>query len=216
MADMLRAVAIPLDQALGQSSEEQALVAELCAGSEDAFAYLMTLYRNPIYNLAYHILGNDSDAADVLQNVMVKIVRGIRQFHGESSLKTWVLRIAFHEASNFRRSWFRRRRRETCSLDDASPESASVAETIAGTGETPYEALELSERREQVQRALRSLSEPYRTAVVLREMEGLTYEEVAAVLGVAEGTVKSRLMRGREMLRRKLRGALQTSTINRV
>lgn len=216
MADTLRAVAIPIDEALGHSSEEQALVAELCAGSEDAFAYLMALYRNPVYNLAYHILGNNSDAADVLQNVMVKVIRGIKQFHGESSLKTWVLRIAFHEASNFRRSWFRRRRRESCSLDDPRPETAAVAENAAAHGETPYEALELSERRELVQRALRSLSEPYRAAVVLREMEGLSYEEMAAVLGVAEGTVKSRLMRGREMLRRKLRSTLQTSTINRV
>jgi RNA polymerase sigma-70 factor (ECF subfamily) len=135
----------------------------------------------------------------------VKIIRGIKQFHNGSSLKTWIYRIAVHEALNYRRSWFRRHQREVCSLDDERP---AVTANAARASETPYELVEQTERRQLVTRALRSLSEPYRTVVVLREVEDLSYEEIAEILGVAEGTVKSRLKRGRELLRRKLAGCL--------
>ena len=208
MASPARSVAIPLDLTLPAAAEEKGLVAELQAGSEEAFAYLLNLYRKSIYNVVLHMLGNEADAADVLQNVFVKIIRGIGQFHGESSLKTWVWRIAVHEASNYRRGWFRRRRRETCSLDETPPHPAVVAADGRVRGETPYDVMEQWEREETVKRALRSLAEPYRTVVILREIEGLPYDEIAEVLRLAEGTVKSRLLRGREILRRKLRSCL--------
>ncbi|HEX5481256.1 MAG TPA: sigma-70 family RNA polymerase sigma factor [Terriglobia bacterium] len=204
MGDIARSIAIPLDRVLPAHAEEAALVGELQAGSEDAFAYLLAVYRNPIYNMVYHIMGGESDAADVLQNTFVKIIRGIKQFHSDSSLKTWIYRIAVHEALNYRRSWFRRRKREAVSLDDelhARPVELAEAQRQP---ETPYEWMEQSERRELVAKALRSLAEPYRSAIVLREVENLSYEEIAEVLGVADGTVKSRLKRGRELLRRKL------------
>jgi len=136
----------------------------------------------------------------------LKICRGIRHFHGESSLKTWIYKIAVHEASNHRRGWLRRLRREPFSLEDSKGEP--VRYSARSPEDTPYEALEQAERRELVERALASLSPPYRAAVILREMEGMSYEEIAHVLEVAEGTVKSRLMRGREMLRSKLAGLL--------
>ncbi|MGH9435816.1 MAG: RNA polymerase sigma factor [Terriglobia bacterium] len=204
MGDIVRSIAVPLDQVAPVSPDEAALVRELQAGSEDAFAYLLAIYRNPIFNVVYHITGDEADAADVLQNVFVKIIRGIRQFHGASSLKTWIYRIAVHEALNCRRGWFRRRRREIFSLDD---DQHALTAAAAGTeAPTPYDWVEQEERKEMVARALRSLSEPYRTVVVLREVEDLSYDEIADVLRVAEGTVKSRLKRGREMLRRKLAG----------
>lgn len=182
--------------------QEAAFVAELQAGSEEAFAYLLAVYQNPVYDLISHIVANPADAGDVLQEVFVKVFKKVGQFHGESSLKTWIYRIAVHEASNHRRSWLRRFRREPVSLDASTMDPR----TDRSQTDTPYQLLEKAERQERVRRALASLAQPYRTVVVLREIEGLSYEEIAEVLGIAEGTVKSRLLRGRELLRRKLAG----------
>jgi RNA polymerase sigma-70 factor, ECF subfamily len=190
-----------LDRALPVVTEEAALVQELKSGSEDAFAYLLAVYQNPVFNLIAHILESSCDAADVLQEVFLKVFRGIRYFHGDSSLKTWIYRIAIHEASNYRRGWLRRLRREPFSLDDHPILPVVFAQSHS---HSPYRAAEQSERQAIVRKALGSLPQPYRAVVVLREIEGMTYEEIAGVLGVAEGTVKSRLLRGRGMLRRKL------------
>jgi len=212
MGNIARSLALPLDQASHAGADEAGLVAELQAGSEEAFGYILAIYRNPMYSMVYHILGDGFDAADVVQNVFVKIIRGIKQFHGNSSLKTWIYRIAVHEALNYRRSWSRRRRREVFSLDDEPREGLVHAGPGRTQPQTPYELLEQSERGEIVARALRSLAEPYRTVVVLREVENLSYEEITEIVGVAEGTVKSRLKRGRELLRRKLTGCLALQT----
>ncbi|MGH9444319.1 MAG: RNA polymerase sigma factor [Terriglobia bacterium] len=208
MAENVRSIAIPLDRNFPVNAQEAALIAELKSGSEPAFAYLMSVYRNPIYNVVYHVMGDEADASDVLQNVFVKIIRGIKQFHNESSLKTWIYRIAVHEALNYRRSWFRWRRREAFSLDDESRREFTVAVKDARREEGPYEVLEQRERQEMVTAAVQSLAEPYRAVVVLREVEDLSYEEIGEVLGLAEGTVKSRLKRGRDLLRRKLASCL--------
>ncbi len=183
-------------------ADEAAFVAELQAGSEEAFGYLLGVYQNPVYSVIVHIVEDPADASDVLQEVFLKVFRKISQFQGESSLKTWIYRIAVHEASNHRRGWLRRLRREPLSIDDeqAKPPVAR------SRGETPFETLEKGERQKLVRRALGTLAPPYRSVVVLREIEGMSYEEIAQVLGVAEGTVKSRLQRGRELLRRKLTG----------
>jgi len=200
--------AVDRTQALAAPSVEAALIEELQAGSEEAFEYLLGIYQNPVFNMVSHLLGNETDAADVLQDVFVKIFRGIRQFHGESSLKTWIYKIAVHETSNHRRSWLRRRLREYFSLDEEPHAPPVAAVERARTGDSPYEVLEQSERRNLVTKALASLAQPYRAVVILREIEDLSYEEIAQVLGVPEGTVKSRLMRGRELLKRKLGAVL--------
>jgi RNA polymerase sigma-70 factor (ECF subfamily) len=202
--DTVRTVGMALDRALPTNSEERPLVAELQAGSEEAYAYLLRVYQNPVFNLVWHILENQAEAADVLQDVFIKVFKGIRQFHGDSSLKTWIYRIAVHEASNHRRGWMRRHWHEPLSIDDTGVEVALSAAEARASSETPYRLLEQAERQELLTRALASLAQPYRTVVVLREIEGLAYEEIAQVTGMAEGTVKSRLKRGRELLRRKL------------
>jgi RNA polymerase sigma-70 factor, ECF subfamily len=190
-----------------QAAAEAALVEELKSGSDEAFAYILGRYRNPMYALVARILGNDSDAADVVQNVFIKIFRGMPQFHAESSLKTWIYRIAVRESLNHRRGWFRRHFHEPFSIDeDHSPPVAALVETPHA--DSPYEKLETAERQRLVQAALDGLPRPYRTVLLLREMEELSYEEIAEVLGVPEGTVKSRLMRARELLRRKLAAVL--------
>ena len=200
----MRSIAIPIEGVIRSRPDESDLVRELRAGSEEAFAYLLAVYRKPVYSLVFHMTGNESDAADILQNVFVKIIRGVRTFHEESSLKTWVFRITVHEASNYRRSWFRRKRREVFSLDE-DPKDLAASRFDWGAGvKTPYEELEQSERQELVKTALRGLAEPFRTVLLLREIEGFSYDEIAAVLRVAEGTVKSRLVRGREVLRQRV------------
>ena len=206
--DTARTVGIALDGALPAINEEAPFVAELQAGSEEAFTYLLGVYQNPVFNLVSRILENPADAADVLQDVFIKVFKGIRQFHGDSSLKTWIYRIAVHEASNHRRGWMRRHWHEPLSIDDSGADVVLSAAEVRASGETPYRLLEQAERQEVLRRALASLAQPYRTVVVLREIEGLAYEEIAQVTGMAEGTVKSRLMRGRELLRRKLTGCL--------
>lgn len=193
-----------LDRALPAVSDEAALVAELQAGSEEAFTYLLAVYQNPVFNLISHIVEDGTDAADVLQEVFIKIFKGIKRFHGWSSLKTWIYRIAVHEALNHRRGWLRRHVREPISVEDSQDDSVMAFSQAQAQVETPYEALEQSERQELLRRALSSLAQPYRTVVVLREIEGLSYDEIAQVLGLSEGTVKSRLMRGRGLLREKL------------
>ncbi len=202
--DTARTVGITLEGTLSATNEEAPLVAELQAGSEEAFNYLLGLYQNPVFNLISRLLENRAEAADVLQEVFIKVFKGIRKFHGDSSLKTWIYRIAVHEASNHRRGWRRRHWHEPLSIDDSGADVALTAAELRASGETPYGLLEQAERQELLRRALASLAQPYRTVVVLREIEGLAYDEIAQVTGVAEGTVKSRLMRGRELLRRKL------------
>ena len=204
-----RSLEVALERALPATSDEAAFVAELQAGSEEAFAYLLAVYQNPTYNLISHIVESGTDAADVLQEVFVKVFKGIKQFHGESSLKTWIYRIAVHEASNHRRGWLRRHWHEVFSLDEARAGCDVAVAESGGLPETPYQTLEQVERQEVVRRALASLAQPYRSVLVLREIEGLSYEEIGQVLGIAEGTVKSRLMRGRELLKRKLASWLE-------
>jgi RNA polymerase sigma-70 factor (ECF subfamily) len=204
---------VALEQALPAASHEAALVAELKAGSEEAYAYLLAVYQNPVFNLISHIVDRTRDAPDVLQDVFIKVFKGMHHFHGKSSLKTWIYRIAVHEASNHRRSWLRRHLREAFSLDDGGVICEAGWADAADQPETPYQVLEQSERQEMVERALASLAQPYRTVVVLREIEGLSYEEIAQVLGISEGTVKSRLIRGRELLKRKLQGRLGRSDV---
>lgn len=201
MTDAAQSLRGAFDCTYPAAVEEAALVSELQAGSEEAFAYLLDVYQNPIFNVISHILISDSDAADVVQEVFVKIFRAVKQFHGESSLKTWIYRIAVNEALNYRRGWLRRRSHEFVSLDE---EAGAAWCDRKPASETPYELLEQGERQRLVKQALASLAQPYRAAMVLREIEDFTYEEIAQVLGIAEGTVKSRLMRGRELLRRKL------------
>ncbi len=195
---------IALTQPQAGVTDQAELVAELQAGSEEAFAYLVGVYQNPIYNLIYHMVRDPAEAADVLQDVFLKIFRGIRQFHQRSSLRTWIYRIAIREALNDRRSRRRRLSHEAASVESGGlPEQIGWGYSRAST-ERPDRWVEEAERQQVVRRALATLGEPYRAVLILREIENLSYEEIAQVLGVAEGTVKSRLKRGRDLLRRKL------------
>ncbi len=191
--------------ALTLQSEEAALVEELRAGSEEAFAWLIAHYHQPIYSLLARTVHNPADAADLTQEVFVKVFRGVRSFHGESSLRTWIYRIALREASNQRRWWNRHQRQEVPieqeMAEGVSGPSVQLKDMLVDPSESPFDAALHEESRERVERALRQVPEPFRSTLVLRDIEGFVYEEVAAMQGVNLGTVKSRLVRGRACLK---------------
>jgi len=196
-----------LASAIGIRAEEQSLIAELKSGSEPAFALLIAQYGHPIYSLIARSLRDPSDAADVTQEVFVKVFRNISSFHGDSSLRTWIYRIALHEASNQRRWWGRHKRQELtidAPLDNAEGETFCLADALAAQDASPYDCAVSAQVREHVEAALATLPEVFREVVVLREIEGFGYEEIAEILNVNIGTVKSRLTRGRAALREAL------------
>jgi RNA polymerase sigma-70 factor, ECF subfamily len=193
-------------------ASEEALVAELRAGSERAFAELIAQYHQPLYSLIARSLQDPADASDITQEVFIKVFRSIRSFHGDSSLRTWLYRIALHEASNQRRWWSRHKRQEVAMEapfwphgdEDGEGDALSLGATLADAGCSPFDSAAQQEIRERVEAALRQVPEVFRTVVVLREIEGFTYEEIAEILRVNLGTVKSRLTRGRAVLRNLL------------
>ena len=188
--------------ALSWGRDESELVTELQAGSETAFDWLVTHYHGPVYNLILGMLGDTSDAADSAQEVFLKAFKGIRSFRQGSSLKTWLYRIAIREALNHRR-WFKRHLQKNISLD-AEPAEGCAPMDIEDLSATPFDLLAAHEIQVAVQGALQQVPDVFRSAVILRDLEGLSYEEVAEVLDCSVGTVKSRILRGRRALREML------------
>jgi RNA polymerase sigma-70 factor, ECF subfamily len=188
--------------ALSWGRDESELVNELQAGSETAFDWLVTHYHGPVYNLILGMLGDTADSADAAQEVFLKAFKGIRHFRQGSSLKTWLYRIAIREALNHRR-WFKRHLQKNISID-AEPEEGCAQIDIEDLSATPFDQLAAQEIQVAVQGALQQVPAVFRTAVILRDLEGLSYEEVAEVLDVSVGTVKSRILRGRRSLKEVL------------
>jgi RNA polymerase sigma-70 factor, ECF subfamily len=188
--------------ALSWGRDESELVTELQAGSETAFDWLVTHYHGPVYNLILSMLGDTSDAADGTQEVFLKAFRGIRCFRQGSSLKTWLYRIAIREALNHKR-WFKRHLQKNVSID-AEPEDGHSAIEIEDLSGTPFDQLAAHEIQQTVQQALQEIPQVFRGAVILRDLEGLSYEEIAEVLECSVGTVKSRILRGRRALKELL------------
>jgi RNA polymerase sigma-70 factor (ECF subfamily) len=195
--------------AIGLRTQESAIVAELKAGSEEAYAWLIGEFHQPIYSLVYRMVADPADAADTTQEVFLKVFRGMKHFHGQSSLKTWIYRIALHEASNRRRWWFRHKARETSiepTQTDGDLSALAIKDTLVDEGESPFDTMVREEVRLRVEYELRKISEPYRTTVILRDLEEMSYEEIAEISEVSLGTVKSRLTRGRAALKERLVG----------
>ena len=193
--------------ALSWGRDESELVTELQAGSETAFDWLVTHYHGPVYNLILGMLGDTSDAADAAQEVFLKAFKGIRHFRQGSSLKTWLYRIAIREALNHRR-WFKRHLQKNISID-AEPQKGCAPIDVEDNGATPFEQMATLEIQVAVQSAMQQVPEVFRGAVILRDLEGLSYEEVAEVLDCSVGTVKSRILRGRRALKELLEPLLK-------
>ena len=194
--------------ALEIRAQEAAIVAELKTGSDEAYARLIGEFHQPIYSLVYRIVADAADAADTTQEIFLKVFRGMNHFHGESSLKTWIYRIAIHEAANRKRWWLRHKALETSienspGSDEPDPAFA-MKDMLVDKADSPFESTAHEEVRARVEEELRKLSEPYRTTVVLRDIEELSYEEISEIMETSLGTVKSRVTRGREALKQRL------------
>jgi RNA polymerase sigma-70 factor (ECF subfamily) len=197
-----------LASAIGIRDEEAAIVADLKAGSETAYAWLIGEFQRPVYGLVYRMVSDPSDAADTTQDVFLKVFRGMKHFHGESSLKTWIYRIALHEAANRKRWWFRHKAHET-SIEPAESEGMAnrdeaLLTALTDPHESPFDNVAQRELRQRVDAELRRVAEPYRTTLILRDLEEMSYEEIAEILQISLGTVKSRVTRGRQALKKRL------------
>lgn len=189
--------------------EDLELVQGLREGSEWAYEQLLSKFQQPVYNLAIRLLSDASDAADVVQEVFLKVFRSIGHFRGQSTLKTWIYRITVNEAHNQRR-WFFRHRQKEVGLEDEPQDARSMADILPAGGQSPFEYVFDREKHILIEEALSRINPTFREAVVLRDITGLSYEEIAEVLQVSLGTVKSRILRGREALREDLTGRLET------
>lgn len=190
------------------SWEEGQLVRGLQDGLESAYEELVERFQNPVYNLIYRLLGDPSDAYDVVQEVFLKVFRNVEHFRSDSSLKTWVYRIAVNEAHNYRRWTFRHRGKQV-PLEDDPEGQPSFGEILPDDGPSPFDHVLDQERLFLIEEALAQITPVYRTAVVLRDLEELSYDEIAEILGISIGTVKSRILRGREAMRQQLAIRLQ-------
>ena len=176
---------------------EQELVRAAAGGDTEAFERLVETYENKIYTLALRMSGSPDDAGDIAQEAFLAAWRGLPAFRGEAGFATWLYRLASNAAIDYLRR--QRKQRGERSLDD---EELGLDAVDAGPG--PQDAAEGEEVRSAVAAGLRALSEGHRQVLVLRELQGLSYEEIAAVLAVDLGTVKSRISRARSALRKIL------------
>ncbi|MDX2044328.1 MAG: sigma-70 family RNA polymerase sigma factor [Acidobacteriota bacterium] len=183
---------------------ESKLIARMKAGEMSAFDELVEEYQPLVYALSFRILGDAEDARDAAQETFLKIYRHFERFRGESSLKTWICRIAINQARSSERWWRRRFRKATSSLDSPlglSDDDRTLGETLESDAVSPEIETLSRERGRCIEQGLSEVKKDFRIAVILRDIEGLSYEEIAYVTEVSVGTVKSRIARGREMLR---------------
>lgn len=186
----------------GISEEDARILRGLKAGIENAYEELIEKYEGPVYNVVYRLLGNQTDTCDVVQEVFLKIFRGVNSFREQSSLRTWVYRIAVNEAHNHRR-WFLRHGKHEVSIERENAEHEHY-EFAPDPGRSPYQQARDNETRSLIEQALTRINPTFSTAVILRDIEDLSYEEISQILQLSLGTVKSRILRGREALRREL------------
>jgi RNA polymerase sigma-70 factor, ECF subfamily len=183
---------------------ESTLVQRCASGDEAACAEIVSEHHRMVMQLAMNLLGDRDEALDLSQEVFLRVFRTIHRFRCQSSLRTWIYRIAVNQARNRHRFWRRRRRADQVSLDQ---HVAKHGELVSDGELTPDRVLAQKELADRLQRAFDHLPFDQRTVVILREIDGLSYEEIAYSLGLAVGTVKSRLTRGRQALREELREA---------
>jgi RNA polymerase sigma-70 factor (ECF subfamily) len=187
--------------------EDEQLVIDLQAGREEAYERLIAKFQQPVYNLAYRLLSDTGDACDVTQEVFLKVFRNVGQFRAQSSLRTWVYRIAVNESHN-RRRWLFRHRHNEVGLEEEFEDSEPRERALQDGARSPFERAFDREKQVLIEEALTRINPSFREAVVLRDLEDLSYEEIADILQISIGTVKSRILRGREALRVQLSSQL--------
>ena len=203
-------MALSSSEALPREGVSEGLLLDLCRGGDpQAFSRLVALHEGMVFNLAARLLGDPEEAKDAAQEVFLQVFRTLARFEGRSSLRTWIFRIVVNHCRNRQRWWRRRRKDHCCAIEDLTP--TQEARLSASPGESPYEHARRGEQARHVQAALLRLSFDHRAILLLREVQGLSCEQVAATLRLPEGTVKSRLARARDALRRELAPTLGTT-----
>ncbi|HUE81009.1 MAG TPA: sigma-70 family RNA polymerase sigma factor [Pyrinomonadaceae bacterium] len=193
-----------------RASAEVQFIERLKRGEAEAFDQLIAERSGEIYGVLYRLTANSEEARDLTQETFLKAFQNISHFRGDADLRTWIYRIAINQARNRWRWWRRRKRDSTVSLDasDGNGDHGWQASLRTEASGSPEHQTLMRERERALRTALRSLGRVYQEAVILRDIEGFTYEEIAETLDISIGTVKSRLARGRQELRRKLEGCL--------
>ena len=186
-------------------SREATLIQRCAAGEDQACTELVDAHQRMVYQLALSLMGDHDEALDLSQEVFLRVFRTIGAFRGQSALRTWIYRIVINQAWNRQRWWRRRHRGAQISLDEHTRNHGEL--TARSEASSPDQMLDQKEIAERLWLAVDQLPFEQKSAIVLREVHGLSYEEVAFSVGVAVGTVKSRLARAREALREELRSA---------
>ena len=186
------------------------LVERLRQGEDSAYEELLNTYEDAVHNLVYRLLNQPVDAPDVVQEIFLKVYRNLNQFQGKSTLKTWIYRIAVNEAYNHRR-WFSRHKKNEVGLEPLVENGIGLADLLPDRCRSPFDLTADQETRVLIEEALLKINPVFRSAVVLRDLEDLNYNEIAEVLQISLGTVKSRILRGREALRLELETMLKPS-----
>jgi RNA polymerase sigma-70 factor, ECF subfamily len=194
-----------MDNTEKKTGEDFILIKAFLAGDNSAFDNLVLNYQNRVFNTCFRILGNYEDANDSAQDVFVKVFRSLKKFRFRASFSTWIYRIAINTCRNKLRSAGYRRQRNTIRFDQpADQEEGSYSMEIGDDTRTPEKELTRKEKGILIQKAIDSLPESQKAIVVLRDIDGFTYEEIASITGLNPGTVKSKLARARKKLRDKL------------
>jgi RNA polymerase sigma-70 factor (ECF subfamily) len=205
----IETVASAAEFELRPASDDQFLE-RLRRGEAAAYERLVGEQTGDVYALLFRLTNDPEEARDLTQETFLRAFQSINRFRGDSTLKTWIYRIAINQARNRWRWWRRRRRDATVSLDatDEQRETPRAANLPSEHGLNPEQETLARERELQLRDALLGLRRSYREAVILRDVEGFSYEEIAGTLQISIGTVKSRISRGRLELRKKLEGSL--------
>jgi RNA polymerase sigma-70 factor, ECF subfamily len=193
-----------------RSQAEDQFLERLRRGDVAAFERLVAEHSGDVYALLYRLTGDQEEARDLTQETFLRTFQSIGGFRGDANLKTWIYRIAVNQARNRWRWWRRRKREVTVSLDatDEAHEQPLLATLRNDDAIDPEQETLAREREGQLREALLGLRHSYKEAVILRDVDGFSYEEIAETLQISIGTVKSRISRGRLELRRKLEGSL--------
>lgn len=185
---------------------DQVLVARFKEGDQSAFEQMVSRYWDRIYAMVNQLLRNHQDAEEVTQDAFIRAHRGLVNFRGESAFSTWLYQIATNLARNRYWYWWRRRRDQTISFDQplAADKETTLVEVFPAETETPEDATVTQEFVNRIAECMNRLSPKHREILVLRNVQNLSYEEIAEILGISVGTVKSRIARARESLRAKM------------
>jgi RNA polymerase sigma-70 factor (ECF subfamily) len=187
------------------AAEDARLIDGLQAGVERDYELLIDRFQTPVFNLALRLVADPSDAGDIVQEVFLKVFRNVHTFRGQSSLRTWIYRIAVNEAHN-RRRWIYRHKHNEVGLEDNGKSETPRECNVPDADPSPFDRALYRERHALLEQALTRINPHFREAVVLRDIEDLNYDEIAEILNISIGTVKSRITRGRDALRHELTG----------